>query len=179
MRRNWACLLLVAVSRYSTSVRYRAAWARVTRFTRITILRTKSRKCHHQKCFDAISLTIVARMRSRHLSSKVDRCLSLLRYHLVKVNLQLAPSALSGIHGCSLAHLLPFPHIFMKMTATSHKPRLRKSEKSILRLRLAHCSFALADNLSCKTSSNIDQPIHLRISLSNPEDGFLLRDGFV
>jgi hypothetical protein len=98
---------------------------------------------------------------------------------LVKVNLQLAPSALSGIHGCSLAHLLPFPHIFMKMTATSHKPRFCKSENLSCGCVWLFCSFALADNLSSKTSSNIDQPIHLRISLSNPEDGFLLRDGFV
>jgi len=67
----------------------------------------------------------------------------------------------------------------MKMTATSHKPRLRKSENPSLRLRLALCSFALADNLSCKTSSNIGPAYPPPSFLSNPEDSFLLRDRFI
>ena len=81
--------LLVAVSRYGTSVRYRAAWLgdEIHPNLQYEVTKISPPKI---KASIAISLMIVARMRSRHLSSKVDRCLSLLHHHLVKVNLQLA-----------------------------------------------------------------------------------------
>jgi hypothetical protein len=69
--------LLVAVSRYGTSVRYRAGPGPGVRD--LPELQYEASEMSSPKNASiAILLAIVARIRSRHLSSKVDRCLSLL-----------------------------------------------------------------------------------------------------
>ena len=104
MQRNWACLLLCC----SQQVQYKCQVPRgpspgirdLPEFT-IRIPKTVATKKYSSL---AISLTVVARMRSRHPSSKADRYISLLRHHLVKVNLQLAVGSRldSSLHRLSL-----------------------------------------------------------------------------